>query len=265
MPPLRPLCLVLLLLLVLAPAHVDAAAPPPRKVGPAASTLRNAVDGLLARSRSLLEGRDYRGASGFLEKGLRRLRPGLSDYPNLQKDIATTLARVAEQSNARARASAYRAALFRVRRVLTIADASPTGTAEPPGFRLSKDEQALLDLTNKARQKEGLRPLKANAKLFEAARKHSANMARQQHLSHTLDGKNVGDRLREVRYRGFGWGENVATGQSTPSEAIETWLDSPGHRKNMLSRSYREIGLGIAKDEDGGLYWTQVFATPASR
>lgn len=131
-----------------------------------------------------------------------------------------------------------------------------------PAFELTKDEKALLELTNKEREKAELPPLKANEKLFKAARDHSANMAKQNQLDHTLDGKDPGDRLKDVGYEHLGWGENVAGGARTPEEAVQTWMNSPGHRANILNPQYKEIGLGIAKNGDGGPYYTQVFATP---
>ena len=125
---------------------------------------------------------------------------------------------------------------------------------------LSADERELLALMNQQRAAAGLSPLRAEPKLMRAARAHSANMARQGQLNHTLDGKGPGARLAEVGYSGFGWGENVAAGQRTPAEAMASWMGSPGHRGNILNGTYTEVGLGVA-----GAYWTQVFATGANR
>jgi len=146
-------------------------------------------------------------------------------------------------------------------------------TAElgPPGApkataagELSRDEQEVLDLTNRERQNAGLPPLKHSAKLARAARAHSENMARQGRLDHVLDGKGPTERLAEAGYTSFGWGENVAAGQRTPAEALASWLQSPGHRGNILNGNYTEIGVGIAGAPGGGLYFTQVFARPAN-
>jgi uncharacterized protein (TIGR03000 family) len=134
---------------------------------------------------------------------------------------------------------------------------------KPASFQLSKQEQELLDLTNKERTNAGLQPLKADGKLFDAARAHSANMAKQDSLNHTLDDKGPAERLSDVGYRSFGWGENIAYGQRTPGQAIETWMNSPGHRANILNDSFTELGLGIVANDGGVLYYTQVFARPA--
>lgn len=130
-------------------------------------------------------------------------------------------------------------------------------------FELSKEEQEVLDLTNKERKDACLPPVKPNEKLFKAARGHSANMARQDKLDHTLDNKDPGDRLKDAGYDFSSWAENVAKGQRTPAEAIETWIKSTdGHKENILSK-HTEIGIGVARNADGTKYWTQVFATPA--
>jgi uncharacterized protein (TIGR03000 family) len=146
----------------------------------------------------------------------------------------------------------------------TVHTTKPT-PAGAEGFTLSADEKAILELTNQERAKQNLAPLRANEKLFRAARSHSTNMARQDRLDHVLDGKDPGVRLQEVGYQHGGWGENVAMGQRTPAEAIATWMQSPGHRGNILNSGYQEIGIGIAASAGGGLYYTQVFGTRPGR
>ena len=135
--------------------------------------------------------------------------------------------------------------------------------ADPPRekFTLNKEEQAVLDLTNKERKDAGLLPLKPSEKLFKAARAHSANMAKQQKLAHTLDDKGPGDRLKDVGYAHRGWAENCAMGQETPEQVVKSWMESEGHKANILSQ-HAEIGIGVATAADGTKYWTQVFANP---
>lgn len=130
------------------------------------------------------------------------------------------------------------------------------------GFELSETERALLKSTNQERAKVDLPPLKPNKQLFEAARGHSANMAKQGRMSHVLDGRGPGERIAEVGYLSSTWGENCAAGQTSAQEVVGDWMNSPGHRGNLLSREYLEIGLGLAPDGNGGYYWTQVFAVP---
>jgi uncharacterized protein YkwD len=262
MHPTRPFSLALALLLTLAGVPHAQSTPKPQ---PRASTaLVEAIDDLLQQGDERIREKDPSGANRLLEGGLRILRGAVAERPELRKQIDAALAEGPKEEEGSARTAVYRAALVRARRELT-----PGKGAEPKedqgGVRLTKEEKALLELTNKEREKEGLRPLKANAKLFEAARKHSANMARQQRMDHTLDDKGPSERLREAGYRGFGWAENCAAGQRTPAEAVRAWMRSPGHRRNMLNESFAEIGLGVALSKDGTRYWTQVFGRPSRR
>jgi uncharacterized protein (TIGR03000 family) len=139
-----------------------------------------------------------------------------------------------------------------------IAKSVPAKKAVPTST-LSRFEQELLDLTNHERKKAGLAPLDLNAKLVQAARGHSANMARQKKLDHTLEEKGPGERIRAAGYQGFTWGENIAYGMPTPASAMEAWMTSKGHRANILNGDFTEIGLGIVTDERGVPYYTQVF------
>ncbi len=134
-----------------------------------------------------------------------------------------------------------------------------------PAFKLSADEQKLLDLTNAERKKEDLPPLKANPILCQVGRRHSQNMAKQEKLDHVLDGKSPFDRLDDAKYDYQSGAENVAMSaeeQPTMADIFKLWMDSDLHRKNILSAKYTEIGLGIAKNGKGEVYCTQIFATP---
>jgi uncharacterized protein (TIGR03000 family) len=127
---------------------------------------------------------------------------------------------------------------------------------------LSDEDRLLIELTNKEREKAGAPPLKMNEKLCAAARGHSENMARQNVLAHTLDGKQFFERMTDAGYaHGFA-GENIAEGAPTPAEAISMWMTSPGHRQNILNQDYKELGVGVAAAANGRKYWTQVFAVP---
>jgi uncharacterized protein YkwD len=134
-----------------------------------------------------------------------------------------------------------------------------------PAFKLSADEQKLLELTNAERKKENLPPYKAHPLLFKAARDHSKNMAKQEKLEHDLDGKTPFNRLDDVKYNYLRGGENIArsAGEPTMAEILAIWMESEGHRANILKEGYTEIGIGIAKNDKGELYFTQVFAAPA--
>jgi uncharacterized protein YkwD len=132
---------------------------------------------------------------------------------------------------------------------------------EPEPY-LSPEEKVLLQLTNEARKKDGLPELKVNAKLLKVARGHSANMAKQEKMAHELDDKKPDDRVKDAGYHYGHIGENVAYGQLTPAEAMDTWLKSDEHRAIILDKDFVDVGLGVAKSANGTLYWTQVFARP---
>lgn len=127
-------------------------------------------------------------------------------------------------------------------------------------------EARVLDLTNDFRRQNGLPPLALNNQLIAAAESHSRNMAFQDFFSHTgLDGSQVSDRARQQGYPSSFVGENIAVGYTTPEAVVQGWIDSQGHRENLLRTSYDEIGIGyhyLANDTGNvnyNHYWTQVF------
>jgi uncharacterized protein YkwD len=112
---------------------------------------------------------------------------------------------------------------------------------------------ALLCLHNQIRAQHGLPALKANGKLVKAALGHSASMVRRRYFDHTdPNGRTFVARILGAGYasRRQGWalGENIGWGTgrlATPAAIMSAWMKSPGHRANILERSYREIGIGI--------------------
>jgi uncharacterized protein YkwD len=129
-------------------------------------------------------------------------------------------------------------------------------------FRLSPEEQKLLDLTNAERKEAKLAPVVPNPLLFKVARAHSANMARQEKCDHYLDGKKPRERVTESGYKWRFTGENLAYGDVDLEDVMKGWMASPKHRDNIVKSEYTEIGLGLARGENGITYYTQVFATP---
>ena len=127
---------------------------------------------------------------------------------------------------------------------------------------LTPDEQRIVDLTNAARAQAGQPALVVSRRLARAARLHSANMAARGVMAHDLDGQSFSDRIRQTGYVSRTGAENVAASQTTPEEAVQSWLNSPGHRVNMLGGQFTQIGVGIATASNGAKYYTQVFATP---
>ena len=133
----------------------------------------------------------------------------------------------------------------------------------PSKLPMTATEKAILDLTNKARADEKLPALTPNPILFQVARSHSNNMAKQEKMAHELDGKKPTDRVKEAGYPYREMAENVAQGENVGiKEIVDGWLESKGHRENMLKPAFKEIGIGVAKDAKGRMYYTQVFGTP---
>jgi uncharacterized protein YkwD len=126
---------------------------------------------------------------------------------------------------------------------------------------------AALCLVNQERTSRGLRPLKSNRHLAKAARGHARDMAARGYFSHdSANGASFVERIRRagyVRARALpSLGEDLAWGSGslgTPREIVQGWMESPGHRANILNRRFREAGMGVAfgdpgAGEDGVLY-----------
>jgi uncharacterized protein YkwD len=131
--------------------------------------------------------------------------------------------------------------------------------------------QEVLDLTNAERAKEGLSALKLNSNLNLAAQNHSEDMAQQDYFSHTgVNGSSSGDRATSAGYQFSYLGENIAAGYTTPEEVVQGWMNSSGHRANILNANYQEMGLGYyyLENDTGNVnynyYWTQEFGTTIS-
>lgn len=130
----------------------------------------------------------------------------------------------------------------------------------------------VLKLTNEERSDRGLKPLKLNNRLMNTAEGHSQSMAMNDFVGHKdpTDGSSSQDRVEDSGYEWSRWGENVAAGQSTPEDVINGWMNSPGHRSNVLNPNFTEMGIGyeFLVDDNGSVnynhYWTQVFGTPLS-
>jgi uncharacterized protein YkwD len=87
-------------------------------------------------------------------------------------------------------------------------------------------------------------------------------MAKQGKMEHVLDGKKPGERVKAAGYNYSSMGENLAeTDGDTPSEIFKRWMASPAHKEHILDAGFQEIGIGIARNDKGEIYYTQVFAT----
>ena len=136
--------------------------------------------------------------------------------------------------------------------------------AAQPLHRLSRAQSSLLAAINSARATAGVAPLRVSATLTSAATWQSQALARAGYLDHTSpDGSTLIDRLTRVRWRGLAAGEDLAVA-AAPADAVSMWLQSPGHRENLLRPSFRTVGLGLARGVWNGrsaLYVTADFGS----
>lgn len=124
-------------------------------------------------------------------------------------------------------------------------------------------EHQVIQLVNQERAKYGLTALRPNWELSRVARHKSEDMRDRNYFSHTS--QTYGDPFKMMRSYGVSFStaaENIAMGQSTPQQVMTSWMNSSGHRQNILNSSFKEIGVGLAKGGTGRYYWTQMFIKP---
>ncbi|MFJ4082786.1 CAP domain-containing protein [Streptomyces iakyrus] len=120
-------------------------------------------------------------------------------------------------------------------------------------------EAQVLALVNKERAAAGCSPVTANDRLERAADDYSDVMASSGVMSHTgPDGSTMTTRVEAAGYRWSTLGENIARGQADAASVMTSWMNSPGHRANILNCSFKELGVGVHFG-DGGPWWTQNF------
>ncbi|WP_425583825.1 CAP domain-containing protein [Streptomyces rectiviolaceus] len=125
---------------------------------------------------------------------------------------------------------------------------------------LAEWASAVLRLTNAERTAAGLRALSPDPLLTVAAQGHSADMIARAFYSHTSpDGGEPWHRASAAGSTHRAIGENIACGQRTPAEVVDGWMNSPGHRANILKPSFTHLGVGFAGGGSAGTYWTQLF------
>lgn len=126
-----------------------------------------------------------------------------------------------------------------------------------PDIREIKNiENNVIKLVNAERQKRGIAPLKSNWQLSRVARYKSQDMRDKKYFSHTSP--TFGSPFVMIRNFGISFtaaGENIAMGQKTAEQVMNSWMNSAGHRSNILNPNFSEIGVGYTS----GYYWTQMF------
>ncbi len=133
----------------------------------------------------------------------------------------------------------------------------------PEAAPLQSYETEVIRLINIERTKRGLSALTTNWQLSRVARYKSQDMINKNYFSHTSP--TYGSPFNMMENFGLKFsaaGENIAYGQRTPQEVVTAWMNSPGHRANILSAAYTQTGVGAAKKANGTLYWTQMFMKP---
>lgn len=139
------------------------------------------------------------------------------------------------------------------------AEKQPSDTSQVPAANQSWEEQVTA-LVNQHRSEAGLQPLTHDAQLSDVARVKSAEMRDRNYFSHQSPTYGSPfDMMQQfgIQYRSAG--ENIAAGQTSPQAVVQAWMDSPGHRANILNASYTKIGVGFVEGGSYGYYWTQLF------
>ena len=124
---------------------------------------------------------------------------------------------------------------------------------------LSEFEQRVVELTNAERAKQGLPALKIDTELSKVARIKSEDMQKNNYFDH--NSPTYGSPFDMMKKFGISYtsaGENIAQGQRTPEEVVQAWMNSAGHRANILNNGFTHIGVGYV---ESGNYWTQQFIT----
>lgn len=134
-------------------------------------------------------------------------------------------------------------------------------TEQPSDNQMNAFEKKVVELTNAERTKAGLNPLKSdNATLAKMARAKSQDMSDKNYFDH--QSPTYGSPFDMMKKYGISYrtaGENIAAGQKTPEEVVQGWMNSPGHRANILNGDFTTIGVGYVEGGSYGSYWTQEF------
>lgn len=126
---------------------------------------------------------------------------------------------------------------------------------------LADDVCEVWRLVNEERANAGVDPVAWDASLAAAAQLHAEDMVAQDYFDHdSLDGRNFATRARDSGYSSCPRGENIAAGQRSPAAVMTAWMNSDGHRRNILSSGSDELGVGLHQN-----HWVQVFGLSTCR
>lgn len=140
--------------------------------------------------------------------------------------------------------------------ILGAANSASASSTSAGGASTADLRASVIELTNTARAVKGCDPLKDKAQLTRAAQAHAADMAATRYFSHTSkNGRSWDDRILAAGWKSPG-GENIAFGFDDATRVVKAWMDSPGHRRNILDCTFTSIGVGYSAT---GGYWVQDF------
>ena len=150
---------------------------------------------------------------------------------------------------------------------------SPAGTTLSAGtYQVASLEAEVLRLVNIARAKKrkcgkttykAVKPVKLSPLLSAVATAHSTDMATKDYFSHySKSGGTPFTRMKAAGYRYSSAGENIAAGYGSPAATVAAWIKSPGHCKNIMKKTFTQMGVGYAEGGTYGDYWTQDFGKP---
>lgn len=126
-----------------------------------------------------------------------------------------------------------------------------------------KMESRIVELVNAERKKRGLKELAWNPRLDQAAKLHAQNMATYRKMAHVIPESRLPTLTHRAQYVSYPYSmiaENIALGYTNAESVVRGWMESPGHRRNILHPDVAEVGTGVVSSRTGGLYFCQVFA-----
>ncbi|MFF0274093.1 CAP domain-containing protein [Streptomyces sp. NPDC004330] len=135
----------------------------------------------------------------------------------------------------------------------------PAPVAAAPAKTADRFVKDVVALANAEREKAGCGPLRSERHLRTAAQRHADDMSARDYYEHDdPEGRDAGDRMTGAGYAWSTWGENIHRGPKTPARAMADWMDSPGHRANILNCTFEDIGVGVTLTANGP-WWVQNF------
>ena len=133
-------------------------------------------------------------------------------------------------------------------------------TTPPTDNQMTTMKQQVVNLVNQERKQRGLKLYQDNTKVAKVAQIKAEDMRDNNYFSHQSPTYGSPfEMLKQFNVKYTAAGENIAKGQRTAEEVMNSWMNSPGHRKNILSKKYTQIGIGLAKNDRGANYWVQMF------